>query len=430
MLDEQTLQKMRDMKMNAMAEAFDELQQEAPSNQRSFAEKVGHMIDREWMSRENRRLTRLIRAARLNHDATLEDVWTTQGRGVTKTVVRDLSACRWVTNNNNVLLSGAHLQPVGLTHKTSDTPLAEHVVAAEDLVDVVQDIRAEGLGPLDPVTALTHPVFATLGREMLGPDAPAAWRLSLVRGNARVFPVQLDRLGGDPSEQRLADESPGCGVPGLLDEDATVAMHRRLSPRNRLPCLRWQGEQDVALRGFEGLDGLAVGRAVDAASRDLEDPVFEHPVEHLHVALVADRLHEVALDVANSRFDLALLLRAVRRRGVNLEPEVPGQLAIAPIENRLGSDVERRSQHRGLEVVGHHGLGHAAEPIERRDVQRKPRLDLLVEDDARELVSRVPQHHQEHVRLAQPLLLRVPQLPDRAEVDLRDQLRAASPPES
>lgn len=106
MLDEQTLQKMRDMKMNAMAEAFDELQQEAPSNQRSFAEKVGHMIDREWMSREDRRLTRLIRAAKLNHDATLDDVWTTQGRGVTKTVVRDLSACRWVANNNNVICLG------------------------------------------------------------------------------------------------------------------------------------------------------------------------------------------------------------------------------------------------------------------------------------------------------------------------------------
>lgn len=106
MLDEQTLQKMRDMKMNAMAEAFDELQQEAPSNQRSFAEKVGHMIDREWMSRENRRLTRLIRAAKLNHDATLEDVWTTQGRGVTKAVVRDLSKCRWVSNNNNVICVG------------------------------------------------------------------------------------------------------------------------------------------------------------------------------------------------------------------------------------------------------------------------------------------------------------------------------------
>jgi len=36
----------------------------------------------------------------------MEEVWTTQGRGVTKAVVRDLSKCRWVTNKNNVICVG------------------------------------------------------------------------------------------------------------------------------------------------------------------------------------------------------------------------------------------------------------------------------------------------------------------------------------
>lgn len=106
MLNEQTYQKMMDMKLTAMAEAFRELQREAPSNQRSFAEKVTHMIDAEWIARENRRLTRLLRAAKLTHDAAMEDVWTTQGRGITKTVVRELSTCRWVDNHHNVICVG------------------------------------------------------------------------------------------------------------------------------------------------------------------------------------------------------------------------------------------------------------------------------------------------------------------------------------
>ena len=97
-----------------------------------------------------------------------------------------------------------------------------------------------------------------------------------------------------------------------------------------------------------------------------------------------------------------------------------GEFAVAAVEDRLGADVERRSDHGGLEVVGDDGLRHAAEPLERRDVQGKPRIDLLVEDDARELMARVSQHHQKHVRGAQPLLRRVPQLADRAEVDLGD----------
>jgi DNA replication protein DnaC len=106
MLDEQTHKKMCEMKMNAMAEAFLELLREAPSNQRSFAEKVGYMVDQEWTARENRRLSRLMRAAKLTQDAAMEDVWTTQGRGVTKTVVRDLAKCNWVENHHNVICVG------------------------------------------------------------------------------------------------------------------------------------------------------------------------------------------------------------------------------------------------------------------------------------------------------------------------------------
>ncbi|HBR89169.1 MAG TPA: AAA family ATPase [Microbacterium sp.] len=106
MLDEQTLQKMRAMKMNAMADAFAQLLEDPSSNKQSFAEKTALMVDHEWTARENRRLTRLLRSAKLTHDATLEDVWTTQGRGVTKTVVRDLATCRWITNRNNVICVG------------------------------------------------------------------------------------------------------------------------------------------------------------------------------------------------------------------------------------------------------------------------------------------------------------------------------------
>lgn len=106
MIDEQTYQKMMDMKLTAMAEAFRELLREAPSNQLSFAEKVGHMIDAEWIARENRRLSRLLRAAKLTQDAAIEDVWTTQGRGITKAEVRELSNCRWVINHHNVICVG------------------------------------------------------------------------------------------------------------------------------------------------------------------------------------------------------------------------------------------------------------------------------------------------------------------------------------
>ena len=36
----------------------------------------------------------------------MEDVWTTPGRGVAKTLVRDLATCRWIENRHNVICVG------------------------------------------------------------------------------------------------------------------------------------------------------------------------------------------------------------------------------------------------------------------------------------------------------------------------------------
>jgi len=106
MIDEQTLQTLRQMKLHGMADAFEDLLAEAPSHQRSFSERMALMADRERMDRENRRLARLLRAAKLTTDASMEDVWTTTGRGVAKSVVRDLATCRWIEHRHNVICVG------------------------------------------------------------------------------------------------------------------------------------------------------------------------------------------------------------------------------------------------------------------------------------------------------------------------------------
>lgn len=106
MIDEETYRKLYEMKLMGMAEAFLEMNKNAPGDKLSFGEKVAHMVDKEWIARENRRLTRLLRAAKLTSDASMEDVWTTPGRGVAKAAIRDLSACRWIDNNHNVICIG------------------------------------------------------------------------------------------------------------------------------------------------------------------------------------------------------------------------------------------------------------------------------------------------------------------------------------
>src|SRR5690606_28975388 len=106
MIDQETHRKLCDMRLLAMAETFLEVQRDEPGSQRTFGEKVGHMVDREWTARENRRLSRLLRAAKLTSDACMEDVWTTPGRGLAKPVVRDLASCRWIEHRHNVVCIG------------------------------------------------------------------------------------------------------------------------------------------------------------------------------------------------------------------------------------------------------------------------------------------------------------------------------------
>jgi DNA replication protein DnaC len=90
-----------------MAKTFRELLADSPGNQLSFGERVGLLVDREWIDRENRRLGRLLRGAKLPQaEASLENVWSDAARGIDKSVVRDLATCKWVRSKHNVIVVG------------------------------------------------------------------------------------------------------------------------------------------------------------------------------------------------------------------------------------------------------------------------------------------------------------------------------------
>jgi len=95
------------LRLGTMAQSFRDLLTQAPGSQLSFSEQVAIMVDREWTDRENRRLERLMRAARLSvSDASLENVWCDPARGIDKAVVRDLATGKWIQNKQNVIVVG------------------------------------------------------------------------------------------------------------------------------------------------------------------------------------------------------------------------------------------------------------------------------------------------------------------------------------
>jgi len=81
-LSEETIQKMMEMKLMTMATTMRELLASPPSQELSWEERIGMLIDREWTDRENRRVARRIKEARLGLRASLEDVACDPARGL------------------------------------------------------------------------------------------------------------------------------------------------------------------------------------------------------------------------------------------------------------------------------------------------------------------------------------------------------------
>jgi DNA replication protein DnaC len=107
MLIEETIQKMLDLRMASMAQATRELLASAPSNELSFEDKLGFVIDREWTERDNRRVARRIKEAHLYKGASLEDVECDAARGIEKSLIKQLGTCQWAKAKQNVLITGA-----------------------------------------------------------------------------------------------------------------------------------------------------------------------------------------------------------------------------------------------------------------------------------------------------------------------------------
>jgi DNA replication protein DnaC len=85
---EETITKLTELRLTSMATAVRELMQTAPGHQLSFEEKLGIVVDREWTERDNRRLARRLKDAKLVTRASLDSVICDPERGVDKAIKR------------------------------------------------------------------------------------------------------------------------------------------------------------------------------------------------------------------------------------------------------------------------------------------------------------------------------------------------------
>lgn len=107
MLSNATVEKMHALRLPALAEAFQDQLRRPELAGLEFAERVGLMIDAEWTARQQRQQRRRLKAARLRHQACLEDIdWSTP-RGLDRSVILSLGTCAFVADHRNLLITGA-----------------------------------------------------------------------------------------------------------------------------------------------------------------------------------------------------------------------------------------------------------------------------------------------------------------------------------
>jgi len=105
MLNNTTLDQLREMRLTGMADAFTE-QLEKPNTDMDFESRLGILVDREYLLRKNRQLKRRLQRAKLQQHACIEDIDYKKSRGISKANILELSKLNWIRQHNNMLITG------------------------------------------------------------------------------------------------------------------------------------------------------------------------------------------------------------------------------------------------------------------------------------------------------------------------------------
>ena len=104
---QQTLSRLRELRLTSMAENYAMQFQQPKLHQLSFDDRFGLLVEHEVSERESKKLKRLVRCAGFPEAASLEDVDFRPSRGIDKAFVASLASCDWVQQQLNLIILGA-----------------------------------------------------------------------------------------------------------------------------------------------------------------------------------------------------------------------------------------------------------------------------------------------------------------------------------
>jgi len=106
MLIQETMDKLRAMKLSGMAEELKRQLENPKYQELSFEERLGHLVEQEWLNREERRFARRLKEAKLRQKATVKEIDFHIPRNLNKSLILELSTCNWIKQKHNLIITG------------------------------------------------------------------------------------------------------------------------------------------------------------------------------------------------------------------------------------------------------------------------------------------------------------------------------------
>ena len=120
---QQTLEQLKDMKLSGLIDAWKEQQAQPTFHSLSFDERFSLLVDKEYCRRQQQRLARRLKQAKLFIGAAIADVDFEVPRGLKKAQFLEWAQGQWLTQHLNLILVG----PTGTGKTFLSCVLADHL---------------------------------------------------------------------------------------------------------------------------------------------------------------------------------------------------------------------------------------------------------------------------------------------------------------
>ncbi|MEJ8816264.1 IS21-like element helper ATPase IstB [Variovorax ureilyticus] len=108
MIPAHTLDQLKTLRLDGVVAALNDQAVSSAAAELDFDERLSLLVQREIDWRDNKRLTRLLKAARLKvSSACIEDILWRDSRNLDRNLITSLAGCDWVRHARTVLLTGA-----------------------------------------------------------------------------------------------------------------------------------------------------------------------------------------------------------------------------------------------------------------------------------------------------------------------------------